>query len=653
MTEAESFLEENQRLLAASLAAMMRLLKGSSDAGAAGEEGEQGAGAADFGDIPPAPALEALSSIFGLSPFEKHVLLLCAGFELDSSFPRLIAAAHADSSRIHPTFSLAMTFLPGAHWSALLPAAPLRRWRLVVVEVGEGGSLTQSPLRIDERILHYLTGLSCLDERLQGLVEPVPASGGLLASHASLAARAAGLLSGSSEPPVIQLCGGTEGDREAIASSASDLLGMRLYRMDGREVPAQPHEKEALRCLWEREAALSGSVLLIDCSDIEPATGRSVASFIESIRGMVIISSHEPIAFRRRAAVRLDVRRPRAAESLDLWRRALGDASLDMNGAVEAVAAQFGLGAQGILSACSKVLAEGDVDADEDEDAGRRLWEACRSQARPMIEGLAQRIEPGATWDEIVLPEAQVRTLHEIAAHVRQRSRVYEDWGFASKGERGLGISALFSGSSGTGKTMAAEVLASDLNLDLYRIDLSQVVSKYIGETEKNLRRVFDAAEGGGAILLFDEADALFGKRSEVRDSHDRYANIEVSYLLQRMEAYRGLAILTTNMKAAIDQAFMRRIRFSVQFPFPDASQRALIWRRIYPPGVPVDGLDIWKLSRLNISGGSIRNIALYAAFLAADESRAVSMDHILRAAKVEYSKTEKTLTEQEVGGWA
>lgn len=646
MIEGEDWMEVNQRLLAASLAGVKKMLQGSGskDAAALEEGGVQGVD--DAGGTPLPPTLEALSSIFGLSPFERDILLLCAGVELDSSFQRLIAAAQADSAGAYPTFSLAMTILPGAHWSALLPAAPLRRWRLV--EVGEGSSLTQSPLGIDERILHYLTGLSCLDKRLQGLVEPVPAPNNLPSSHASLASRAGCLLSDSSEPPVIQLCGGSDGDREAIAASASAGIGMMLYGMDSREIPAQPREREALRCLWEREAALSDSALLIGCADIEHATRRAVASFIESIRGMVIVSSHEPIAFRRRAAVRLDMRRPCAAESLDLWKRMLGDAAPYMNGAVEAVAAQFCLGAQEILSACTEVL----VDGEADEDAGRRLWEACRSQARPMIEGLAQRIEPAATWDEIILPEAQIRTLHEIATHVRQRSKVYDDWGFASKGERGLGISALFSGSSGTGKTMAAEVLASDLNLDLYRIDLSQVVSKYIGETEKNLRRVFDAAEGGGAILLFDEADALFGRRSEVRDSHDRYANIEVSYLLQRMEAYRGLAILTTNMKNAIDQAFMRRIRFSVQFPFPDASQRALIWRKVYPPGVPVDRLNIERLSRLNIAGGSIRNIALYAAFLAADEGRAVSMAHILRAAKIEYSKMEKTMTEQEVRGW-
>jgi SpoVK/Ycf46/Vps4 family AAA+-type ATPase len=215
-----------------------------------------------------------------------------------------------------------------------------------------------------------------------------------------------------------------------------------------------------------------------------------------------------------------------------------------------------------------------------------------------------------------------------------------------------LGISVLFAGGSGTGKTMAAEVLANELRLDLYRIDLSSVVSKYIGETEKNLRRVFDAAEEGGAILLFDEADALFGKRSEVRDSHDRYANIEVSYLLQRMEAYRGLAILTTNLKEALDPAFLRRLRFVVQFPFPGVAQRAEIWRRVFPSGTPTEGIDPVKLARLNVAGGNIRNIALNAAFLAAEAGEPVRMPHLLRTARSEYAKLEKPLTESEIGGW-
>jgi SpoVK/Ycf46/Vps4 family AAA+-type ATPase len=287
------------------------------------------------------------------------------------------------------------------------------------------------------------------------------------------------------------------------------------------------------------------------------------------------------------------------------------------------------------------------------EDWEMALWEACRVESRRRLDGLAERINPRATWDDMVLPEAPLQILREIATQVKQRMKVYETWGFASKISRGLGLTALFVGHSGTGKTMAAEVLVNELHLDLYRIDLSQVVSKYIGETEKNLQRVFQAAEEGGAILLFDEADALFGKRSEVKDSHDRYANIEVSYLLQRMEEYHGLAILTTNMKEALDTAFLRRLRFIIQFPFPGAEQRKEIWRHIFPVDTPVEKLDFDKLARLNISGGNIRNIALYAAFLAAEANESVAMKHLLRATRVEYSKLEISLTDSEIRGWA
>jgi len=280
------------------------------------------------------------------------------------------------------------------------------------------------------------------------------------------------------------------------------------------------------------------------------------------------------------------------------------------------------------------------------------LWQACRVQTRPQLDDLAQRLTPGERWQDLVLPDLQQAQLQEIVAHVRQRAQVYETWGFGQRSNRGLGISALFAGTSGTGKTMAAGVLAQTLQLDLYRIDLSAVVSKYIGETEKNLRRVFDAAESGGVVLLFDEADALFGKRSDVKDSHDRYANMEVSYLLQRMEAYRGLAILTTNMKDAIDPAFMRRIRFVVSFPFPDYAQRLAIWQHIFPAAVPTQALNYKQLAKLNVAGGNIRNIALTAAFLAADEGQPVTMDFLLSAAQREFAKLERALPLAEVKGW-
>jgi SpoVK/Ycf46/Vps4 family AAA+-type ATPase len=228
---------------------------------------------------------------------------------------------------------------------------------------------------------------------------------------------------------------------------------------------------------------------------------------------------------------------------------------------------------------------------------------------------------------------------------------VYERWGFGEKSSRGLGVTALFVGESGTGKTLAAEVLAADLALDLYRIDLAATVSKYIGETEKNLRRVFEAAEASGAVLLFDEADALFGKRGDVKDSVDRYANLEVAYLLQRMESYRGLAILTTNLRSSVDRAFLRRLRFVVQFPFPDAEQRAGIWGRSFPAAAPVDGIVPERLAQLTVSGGSIRSIALSAAFAAAEEGTPITPAHVLRAAQVDYAKSERALTDAETEG--
>lgn len=264
-----------------------------------------------------------------------------------------------------------------------------------------------------------------------------------------------------------------------------------------------------------------------------------------------------------------------------------------------------------------------------------------------LMEQLAQRIDVKADWDQLVLPKEQNILLHQITDQVTQRNRVYDDWGFRKKINRGLGINALFSGDSGTGKTMAAEVIASALELDLYRIDLSSVVSKYIGETESNLRKLFDAAEDSGAILFFDEADALFGKRSEVKDSHDRYANIEINYLLQRMESFGGLAILATNSKKSLDKAIKRRLGFIVDFPFPGPEQRKEIWCKVFPPNTPVDeGLDYERLAKLNLTGGSIFNIALNAAFLAAQEDGLVTMPLVLNSVRTEFRKLERSVKE-------
>jgi SpoVK/Ycf46/Vps4 family AAA+-type ATPase len=274
------------------------------------------------------------------------------------------------------------------------------------------------------------------------------------------------------------------------------------------------------------------------------------------------------------------------------------------------------------------------------------LWAACLRESRPALGSLAQLIDPKAAWDDLELPDTEKHLLRQIANQVSVRMAVYDDWGFRDKMNRGLGISALFAGETGTGKSMAAEVIANELGLLLYRIDLSAVVSKYIGETEKNLRKLFDTAENCGAILFFDEADALFGKRSEVKDSHDRYANIEINYLLQRMETYSGLAILATNAKAALDSAFLRRLRFVVDFRFPGTAERMAIWRKVFPAGAPVSGLDYERLADYNLAGGSIHNIAVNAAFLAAKAGTPITMPAVFEAMRAEFRKLERPVDE-------
>jgi hypothetical protein len=337
--------------------------------------------------------------------------------------------------------------------------------------------------------------------------------------------------------------------------------------------------------------------------------------------------------------LRLDLAAISPSERKELWSRELGPLAEQLDGQLDRIAEYFDFDETAIRLSASHVREL--IAAGDGGDPGGLCWSVCRAHGRRSLETLAHRVTAGARWSDLVLPVSQIETLRQIAIHMRRRTVVNDEWGFRSKHARGLGLTAMFVGDSGTGKTMAAEVLAGDLDLDLYRVDLAAVVSKYIGETEKNLRAIFDGAEQSGAVLLFDEADALFGKRSEVRDSHDRYANLEVSYLLAQMEAYRGIAILTTNMQHAVDPAFMRRIRFIVHFPFPDAAARAGIWRRIFP------------LSRMNVSGGVIRNIATHAAYLAADDSRIVEPRHILAAARTEYAKMDRSLTPAEMRGLA
>lgn len=654
---ATDWVEFNQRHLVAALVEVRDCLERhgpdrKSDGIAADAKPEPQPASTDLENAKPLPALEFVTRTFGLSKFERALLLLCAGIELDSSLGAVCATAQGGPGRNHPTFSLALAALPSPHWSALNPAAPLRRWRLIEVVNQPGVALTGSPLRIDERILHFLTGLQYLDERLVGLLHPVQTVEDLVPSHAALACEIAATWRRAQRSlAAVHLCGTDEITKRSIAARGCAEAGLQLYILAAENIPSNALELEGLVRLWERESVLTSSALYVDTEGIEASDLRSAAQVsrvLDRIQAPVILSTRDRWRPLRRGVKVLETGKPTAVEQQQTWQELLDSADIHINGQVPRLVAQFNLTVPAIRASVTQALESGT----KGKALVQSLWDAGRLQARARMDDMAQRIEAIARWDDLVLPPNEKTLLREIAAHVRHRSTVYDSWGFGAMSNRGLGISALFAGSSGTGKTMAAEVLANELRLDLYRIDLSSVVSKYIGETEKNLRRVFDAAEDGGAILFFDEADALFGKRTEVKDSHDRYANIEINYLLQRMETYRGLAVLATNMRNAMDPAFLRRLRFAVNFPFPEFAQRAEIWQRVFPRKMPSERLDFQLLAQLQIAGGNIRNIAMNAAFHAAEQGAPVRMLHLAQAARNEFVKMEKPVPEAEIARW-
>jgi hypothetical protein len=540
-----------------------------------------------------------------------------------------------------------MSLFDNAAWDVLSPERPLRRWRLLEIAQAGGTPLTVSPLRADERIVNYLKSVTYLDDRLGALLEPLGAAEGQLPPSQQGAARRAvrvwRAVDPSQPPPPIQLLGSDPASKRAVAACIGDMLGLRLLRLDPALLPTAPADLDALARLWRREARLLPVALYLDADAADAAQTVNVDRLIARIEGPVLLAARQLWPNTYGASATVDVEKPTPAEQADVWREALGPDAGDLP---DAMAAQFNLNASAIVELTRREQAQA---SDSEAHAGgmdERLWDAARGVSRPRLDTLARRLTPRATWDDIVLPQAETALLHAIADQVGQRAKVYRQWGFADRMNHGLGITVLFAGPSGTGKTMAAEVLASHLRLDLFRIDLSTVVSKYIGETEANLRRVFDAAEDGGAILFFDEADALFGKRTEVKDSHDRYANIEIDYLLQRMEAFGGLAILATNMKSALDAAFLRRLRFVLDFPFPGLPERSAIWRRVFPAATPTQGLDFDRLARLNVTGGHIAVIALNAAFQAARAGGPVTMPMVLNAARIEYRKLGRPVNE-------
>jgi hypothetical protein len=605
-------------------------------------------------------ALDQLAERLNLSSFEKNTFLLCAAMELDTRIAGLCARVHDDPLKPYPTFALALALFDGASWDALSPESPLRYWRLLEINQMGAQPLAASPLRADERIVSYIKGLNYLDDRLRAYLlsldlEAGPA--GLAPSQGQVVDTILRRWQQAAETgplPVAQLVGPDPTSKQLVACHASAQLNRRLYRFASEMLPSAPAETEALARLWRREGRLSPLALYLDAEELDDRaseTFRALSRFLSRGDGVFFLGVREVLPYVGGRHIVLDVSKPSAAEQQAAWAQALGE---NGPGVSSDLAAQFNLNLSSIQNLAR--AAQNEAQSQPASSLAEKVWEACCAAERPRLDVLAQRLEPKVTWDDLVLPATETNLLRQLSAQVGQRDKVYNDWGFAAKMTRGLGISALFAGESGTGKTMAAEVIANDLRLNLYRIDLSAVVSKYIGETEKNLRRLFDAAENGGAILFFDEADALFGKRSEVKDSHDRYANIEINYLLQRLESYRGLAILATNIKGAVDTAFLRRLRFVVDFPCPGPADRRRLWERVFRqfeaarklPAPPLDRLDYDRLARMNMTGGDIQNTALNATFMAARAGSKVTMPLILQAARAEYLKRGRKFTEAE-----
>ncbi|RJO70865.1 ATP-binding protein [Nocardia panacis] len=580
--------------------------------------------------VSPEPALVRLAQRLGLSRFERDTLLLCAAVELDPVAGALCARINGDAQRRCPTFGLALAVLPDPAWEVVSPHAGLRYWRLVELTRWAGDGVIGAGLAADERIVNYLKGLNHLDDRLTPLLTHLdPPSGTLPPSQWRVVETGAEHWR-CEVAPVLQLAGPDPAAKRAIAACAAAECGLAAYQLPAAMLPQSAVDLDGLARLWDRESALLPLALYVDAEAVDetgpepPSLGR----FLSRLAGRCVLATRESWSDLGRPSVVLDAAAPTPAERARVWRESLLPTADPV--AIDALAAQF-------------AVEEAEIRAVAEMAGGRAeaAWPACRGRTRPRMDALAQRLEPRIDWDDIVLPDPVLRLLHQVADQVEHRTMVYEQWGFGARISRGLGVSVLFAGPSGTGKTMAAEVLAAQLKLDLYRIDLSAVVSKYIGETEKNLRRLFDAAEGGGCILFFDEADSLYGTRSQVKDAHDRYANIEINYLLQRMETYRGLAILATNLRSALDPAFLRRLRFIVEFPFPSPAERKTIWRKSFPAAAPTEDLDFERLAAMSVSGGMARNIAVNAAFLAAADGARIGMRHALAAARSEFEKLE------------
>jgi SpoVK/Ycf46/Vps4 family AAA+-type ATPase len=621
--------------------------------------------------------LERLRELFDLTPFDADVLLICMAVELDLRYEKLYCYLQDDVTKKKPCVELLLNLLAPtfersvAARQRLSPDAPLLRFHLM--ELIEDTPNLPTPLlsrfvKIDDRAVQYLLDGNGMDERIRAFVEHVDCDYGVerlpVDDELKLGLMRLATNTSLSKNVVVHLKGPAITDKQGVAQALCHQRNQHLLIADLEHATAEA-EAEFSRnlTLVYREAGLQGSDLFwkgVESLQGEPRRGM-LHAFICSLKlgsSMVFLDgelgAESAHVLREATYFSVPMSRPSVIQRSELWRTALEKYDSDIEASdIAELSAKFKLSLSQIRNAAATA---GNLalwrHQDEQRVTIRDLYEACRTHSNQKLSSLAHKISTKYRWNDIVLPQDRTEQLREICNHVKYRDRVYSEWGFDKKLAMGKGLCVLFAGPSGTGKTMSADIIAGELGLDLYKIDLSNVVSKYIGETEKNLSRIFDEAETSNAILFFDEADALFGKRSEVKDSHDRYANIETGYLLQRMEEHEGIVILASNFRKNMDDAFIRRLHFTVEFPFPNEEDRLRIWENVWPETAPRDpGLDLAFLARrFQVTGGNIRNIALSAAFLAADDDSVVSMRHLVRATQREYQKMGKLVAESDFG---
>lgn len=609
--------------------------------------------------------LETLVERFQLHPFERDVVLLCLAPALDLGYRRLYAYLQEDSGQLYPTVSLMLELIcPDvasrvASQRLLSQGAPLLRQQMIAATPPPGGQAAPTlayQLRLDERIYRYLLDSDELDPLLRPYVTARPDEVALADTPltASEQARLSTIATGEAQQ-CFYLQGAAGIGREKTAVALANLRQQSLLVVDCQRLLTVPVEQlSALVRRIVREATLQNGILYWADFDamLETKMAQQCTLVLEAVAtaDLVIFGGErdwQPTPRQLSCSyypIRLHL--PTASEREQLWRQSLNGSAAQGEIDITAVATQFRLTGQQIASAATmaRTLARW-RNPQEARVETADLFTASRRHSNQNLAVLAQQIQPHYRWNDIVLPAEQTAQLRQLLAQVKHRAVVFEEWGFEQRLALGRGVTALFTGQPGTGKTMAADILAGELDLDLYKIDLASVVSKYIGETEKNLAQIFDEAESSNAILFFDEADALFGKRTEVKDSHDRYANLEISYLLQKMDEYEGIVILATNFRENLDDAFVRRIRFIVEFPLPSAIDRRRIWEGIWPSrNLLAADVDLSLLAeQLDVSGGVIRNIGLAAAFLAAAEVPAttppIQKRHLMAAAIAEYRK--------------